>query len=158
MNWDAIGATGEWAGAVGVIATLAYLAGQLRQNTKALRSSTYQAYISGAFSFADTLIENSPQIADVMQHSDFDSLSNEQKSLCRGYFLKTFTFMESHFLHHRAGSLDDDVFEARMRSSVAFLTKYPLARKVWDEEATGSYGVVEEFADYMEGRLRAPTD
>ena len=31
MNWDVIGATGEWAGAIGVIATLVYLAGQLKQ-------------------------------------------------------------------------------------------------------------------------------
>ena len=47
MNWDAIGAIAELLGAVGVIASLVYLAGQIRQsreqthqNTRALRAST----------------------------------------------------------------------------------------------------------------------
>ena len=33
MNWDAIGAVGEVGGAIGVIITLVYLAGQLRRAT-----------------------------------------------------------------------------------------------------------------------------
>ncbi len=36
MNWAAIGAIGELAGAIGVIATLGYLAFQIRQNTRQL--------------------------------------------------------------------------------------------------------------------------
>ncbi len=36
MNWEAIGAIGEVVGAIGVIATLGYLAFQIRQNTKQL--------------------------------------------------------------------------------------------------------------------------
>ena len=153
MNWDVIGATGEWAGAIGVIATLVYLAGQLKQNTKALRSSTYQAYVSGSFSFADTLIENAQQMSDVLQHSDFSQLNPEQQHRCNGYFLKAFTFMESHYLHHRDGSLDDDVFEAKMRSSMNFITSTPLARKSWG--AASSFGLVPEFVDYLNHRLEA---
>ncbi len=34
MNWDAIGAVGEWAGAIVVIATLFYLATQVKQSQK----------------------------------------------------------------------------------------------------------------------------
>ena len=45
MNWDAIGAIAETLGAVGVIASLVYLAGQIRQNTRTVRSSTYQGLI-----------------------------------------------------------------------------------------------------------------
>ena len=40
MNWEAIGAVGEVAGAIGVIATLTYLAVQIRLNTKAIRGAT----------------------------------------------------------------------------------------------------------------------
>ena len=36
MNWEALGAIGEIVGAVAVIATLAYLAVQIRQNSLAL--------------------------------------------------------------------------------------------------------------------------
>ena len=43
MNWEAIGAVGEVAGAIGVIATLLYLAAQIRQNTRAMRGATQDA-------------------------------------------------------------------------------------------------------------------
>ena len=43
MNWEAIGAVGEVVGAIGVIATLGYLAVQIRQNSNVVRSSTRQA-------------------------------------------------------------------------------------------------------------------
>ena len=46
MNWEAVGAIAESLGAFGVIVTLLYLTTQLRQNTRALRSSTTQTYRS----------------------------------------------------------------------------------------------------------------
>ena len=42
MNWEAIGAVGEVGGAIAVVVTLVYLAGQLKQNTNALRSTSYE--------------------------------------------------------------------------------------------------------------------
>ena len=40
MNWEAVGALAELFGAAGVIATLAFLARQIQQNTRAVRAST----------------------------------------------------------------------------------------------------------------------
>ena len=40
MNWEAIGAIGEILGAVAVVATLGYLAVQIRGSTKATRAGT----------------------------------------------------------------------------------------------------------------------
>ena len=45
MNWEAIGAIAETLGAIGVIASLVYLAGQIRQNTRSIRGATYQDLI-----------------------------------------------------------------------------------------------------------------
>ncbi len=39
MNWEAIGAIGEVLGAAGVIITLAYLAVQIRQNSRPLSAN-----------------------------------------------------------------------------------------------------------------------
>jgi hypothetical protein len=41
MNWDAAGAIADILAAAGVIISLFYLATQIRQNTKALRSASY---------------------------------------------------------------------------------------------------------------------
>ena len=43
MNWEAVGAVGEILGAAGVIATLGYLALQLRQNTRQTQASVANA-------------------------------------------------------------------------------------------------------------------
>ena len=40
MNWEAVQAIAESIGAVGVIATLVYLAQQIRQNTSSLQAAT----------------------------------------------------------------------------------------------------------------------
>ena len=42
MNWEAVSAIGEIAGAAGVIVTLGYLSIQIRQNTKASRITAVQ--------------------------------------------------------------------------------------------------------------------
>ena len=42
MNWDAIGAIAELLGAIGVIASLVYLATQIRQSREQTRAATYQ--------------------------------------------------------------------------------------------------------------------
>ena len=43
MNWEALSALGEIAGAMAVIVTLVYLSVQIRQNTKASRVAAVQA-------------------------------------------------------------------------------------------------------------------
>ncbi len=40
MNWEAVGVIGEWIGGVAVFATLLYLAIQIKQNTKQLKSNS----------------------------------------------------------------------------------------------------------------------
>ena len=40
MNWEAIGAVGEVGGAIAVVATLAYLAAQIRHSSESTLAST----------------------------------------------------------------------------------------------------------------------
>ena len=150
MNWEAIGAVGELAGAVAVIVTLIYLAGQLRQNTKALRSSTYQAFNDSSFSWADSEIENAAMIAKTANYSSLDELAPEEREIWRGIMFKAFTVMESNYLHHRAGAMDDDIFESRMIASVNVI----LQRPIWRQMFPG-FPLLPEFTEYMEGRIRA---
>jgi hypothetical protein len=150
MNWDAIGAVGELVGAVAVVVTLAYLASQLRQNTKALRSSTYQAFNDSSFSWADSEIENSAMIANTAHYSSLDELTPEEYEIWRGIMFKAFTVMESNYLHHRAGAMDDDIFESRMIASVNVIMQRPIWRQMFHD-----FPLLPEFKEYMEPRIRA---
>ena len=58
MNWDALGAIAEFLGAVAVFITLAYLALQIRQNTKAVKSAALDSAIESVNSARLTLVDN----------------------------------------------------------------------------------------------------
>ena len=62
MNWEAVGAVGELLGAVGVIATLGYLALQIRQNTTTVRAGT-SAAISESLARLLEVIGSDPRTA-----------------------------------------------------------------------------------------------
>ena len=47
MNWEAIGAVGEIVGALGVLATLVYLATQIRENSRILGAASLQSVLDG---------------------------------------------------------------------------------------------------------------
>jgi hypothetical protein len=55
------------------------------------------------------------------------------------------------FLQHRTGTLDADVFEARMVSFESFLEENPLARQAWAAYARKHYAAA--FVDFVEGRV-----
>ena len=55
MNWDAIAALAELTGAVGVIASLFYLAIQIRQNTRSVRASSFHAVVTNLSNFSGGL-------------------------------------------------------------------------------------------------------
>jgi len=58
MNWDAVGAVGEIVGALAVFLTLAYLAIQIRQNTRAVQSSAIGSSINRISAMRQSLSEN----------------------------------------------------------------------------------------------------
>jgi hypothetical protein len=58
MNWDAIGAVGETVGAAAVFLTLAYLALQIRQNTKATQASAVNSSITEVNRVRQALFES----------------------------------------------------------------------------------------------------
>ena len=64
MNWDAVGVSAEVLGAVAVVATLAYLAVQIRQNTKAVRASALDASIN-SFEEDRRSISESSELAQI---------------------------------------------------------------------------------------------
>ena len=59
MNWDAIGAIAEAVGAAGVIATLAYLALQIRQNTRSVHAASAGSFTSAQTDFTSLVLANS---------------------------------------------------------------------------------------------------
>ncbi len=79
MNWDALGATAETLAAVGVIATLLYLAVQIRTNTRSVRASSHQEMQRAAREVSLVLLQD-PALSRLWATGlrDFDGLDPEE--------------------------------------------------------------------------------
>jgi hypothetical protein len=104
---------GELIAAVGVIVSLAYLAAQVRQNTKSIRSAANQDLLT---SFNDVM-EYTRQSAfgahiyDVTIRGAWDELSPEEIPAARMGLLAVMRVFEQAYLQHKAGLLEDEIWE-----------------------------------------------
>lgn len=80
MNWEAIGAIGELVGALGVILTLAYLAIQIRQNTKSTDKQNRRDAMEFVYTSSRPMIDDS-ELAEIYLRGmdDFHSLTDVEK-------------------------------------------------------------------------------
>ena len=62
VNWEAIAAVGQLVGALAVLATLIYLAVQIRQNTAAVATATYESAMTG-FNDINVVVASHPSLA-----------------------------------------------------------------------------------------------
>lgn len=137
MNWEAIGAIAELLGAVGVIATLGYLAVQIRmntdqmsQNTESTRATTETAAMSEWIGFTKELAKD-PDLSDLWHRGIFDdaSLSPEEARRFGVLVVTQLNIFRSAFYQHRRGILGDE-FWAPWDDAIRLLFRLPGYRAV----------------------------
>ncbi len=101
------GAVGEIVGAIAVVVTLLYLAGQIRQNTQVARSAARQAITQGATDFARNLTE-SGELTDLLHRSlDGQALEPNEMLRVQAFFYMTMRQYENIHYQHLSGMLDE---------------------------------------------------
>ena len=147
VNWDAIGAIAEILGALGVIATLAYLAIQIRQSTISTRTSSYQAAVSASADFSRGLgLDGDAARIFASCSRDYPSLSSEERTRFDFLIASLFRNYENIFYQHKEGSIDDALWAGwawRMRTTFAT----PGVKAWWQ---TNSSGYSRGFGVYLE--------
>jgi hypothetical protein len=152
INWEAIGAVGEIGGAIGVIVTLVYLAGQLKQNTRALQSSAYQTYNERTDSFWDFEAQHAALLGSIYENQkDYDVLTSEEKSVLNASMMKSFNLLEGMFLHHQTGTLNDEVFHAKADGFKASF-RSPLIHDAW-RRLSPTMAFTREFRQFMDTEM-----
>jgi hypothetical protein len=111
LNWEAIGAMGELIGAAGVIASLFYLAAQVRQNTRSLRASSYHAVVTNLSNLSGS-IGRDASAADIFVRgqSDFESFSPSERRQFAMLFVSLFRNYEDIFYQFRHKMIDEFVW------------------------------------------------
>jgi hypothetical protein len=133
MNWEAIGAVGEVLGALGVIATLGYLAVQIRQNTRSVRAATYQEIVSHAAEM-NTSLYGEGAVAEIVLkgRADQSTLSEVERFRFQILVYQVFQSFETIFLLDRDGNLDDAFVKSKLNVLHRWLSQ-PGIRSVWSE-------------------------
>ena len=111
MNWDAIGAIAELMGALGVIASLLFVALQVRQNSKVVAANTFQAISSTSSDAAFRMAEN-PQLAVIIRKSitEPSGLNEEERTRAEVWMRGLFRNYENYYYQYTRGHLEVDIW------------------------------------------------
>jgi hypothetical protein len=111
VNWDAIGAIGEIAGAISVVATLFYLARQIQQNTRMSRAEMTK----------DLMLASRSAILDATANDKLAEIWAEMRDFESDKVARRYTFYQSFFRLYELqfnlsnqGLLDDDIAASYM--------------------------------------------
>ena len=109
MNWDALGAIGEIAGAVGVIVSLLYLAGQVRNNSRQVRHAAAQSVLDKLHSLI-TQLAFTAGAGDIWSRglSGLDALNDdEERTRFSSMLMQAFWAYEEVFHYRKAGLIEE---------------------------------------------------
>ncbi len=133
MNWDAIGAIAELLGAVGVIASLVYLATQIRGSREATKAMVRQDVSQSAMAFLGAGIDPQILTAARVKQSQGMSLDTTESTMVFTHNMMDFKGMEGTYRLHSMGYVDDDDWNAVKNVIRIKFRRDPIALAMWGE-------------------------
>jgi hypothetical protein len=157
MTLDALGNIGEIVGALGVIISLGYLAGQIRQNTKAIKASSHHSLNDAFNAYLKLLIENerAAQILAVGVR-DIRELDERQRDTFYAVLSMLFNHFENTHMHYRQGLLDDEQWR-RWALAIGWYAGFPGIEIWWKNRAGIFPSAFREMVEAQRVRL-GPTN
>jgi hypothetical protein len=152
MNWDAVSAIGQVVGALFVGVTLVYLALQLRQNTAALRASTFLAISSSMGATMEVLATHADLAPLIIKaQSGLDALSDADKVRFGFLMMMTYRRLETVVIQRHLGFIDLDLTEGFERSALSALAS--TGARQWWEGAKSAFSTI--FVTWVDGKISA---
>ena len=153
MNWEAIGAIAELLGAVGVIASLVYLATQIRANSHSVQASTSQAVADAAQARVLAVAQSSSLANALAKVLDSSTALTSAETIQVEFFRNaSFKGFENVFFQYRKGLLPAATwngYEFILRRNLHI----PDTREWWNRSRDG---FDPEFRDRVEELLGEP--
>jgi len=158
VNWDAVAAIAETAGAVGVIGSLIFVGFQIRRDARARRAQTIhqqtEAYCNVIREFVTT--SEIPELLFRGMH-DFSALMPVETVRFMAHHVRMFRIFEDTYLQHKEGHLEARLwtgFEAPLDDILG----YPGSRAFWRLRShwfSGEFQALVEakIAEHREGKL-----
>jgi len=113
VNWDAVGAVAEFFGAAATVATLAYLAVQIRQSSSTSRAQIRQAIADSQIHYVNSRAID-PFLRRALQkvYSGKD-LDDEERFGLQVHLITHLRLFENHFAQYSLGTMDPEDWRAQ---------------------------------------------
>jgi len=124
MTLDQLASIGEIVSGIAVIVSLVYLAIQIRSNTEAERSATYQSIVSD-FGALNNTMASTPELSHMFVEAmeDYVQLTPDQKARISQIFFQCFRFFENMFYQYKKGYLDEEVWTGWKRLMLTYYSR-----------------------------------
>jgi hypothetical protein len=157
VNWDAVGASGEWIGGLATIGTLFYLANQVRQSTRAARSSTYQAASAAITEWSLAMSSNPAQTDNFFAAvQDPDAVDDATRSQIGLQLNGLFRNYENLFYQWRQGAISNEVWDGWSRQMCALFWSPGVQRwwPIWRMYCQADFAAFLEGSTPQDGSLQ----
>lgn len=132
MNWDAIGALGEIIGAVAVVASVAYLAIQIRGQTAQSKLAATREINANRDSLLDLLIGDREVLSLYLRAiRDYENMPQEDRIRASFMLQRTLRTLEQQYLHIEKGHMDPAFFDSMERTYFEAFT-FPGFHQWWE--------------------------
>ena len=111
MKWEAIGAVGEILGATGVIATLAYLAAQIRHSNRVAEDAAFKNTLEFGISSFHEMVEGENDDVIINGLHNYDKLRGRKKLVFDNVMNSWFTVIESALVSRERDLVDEESTE-----------------------------------------------
>jgi hypothetical protein len=152
VTLEDLGNLGDFIGGLAVIATLLYLAVQIRQNTKILRTSAEQSADPIA---AIANIAQSPQNAAVYHRglAEPNDLSPEERTHFYLLMASSFYVLNQGYRAYQLGTQSRDTWQWQSRA-LQFYASQPGAKRWWHHQGSGLFDPQSEFWGLVDSEIR----
>ena len=153
MTIQDLGSIGEFIAAIATVATLAYLAVQIRQNSGLLRRAGEDSAASVAAASIG-LAAQSPENAAIVHRGsqDLESLSPEEQTHFFLIMSSQFVGFNYSFAAHRDGAMSDDLWDMQ-RQGVQIYLAMPGVRVWWERVGSRNFPIGSGFRCLIEAEL-----
>ena len=145
MNWEAIGAIGEILGAIAVVATLGYLAIQIRHSTAQARASmTKDLFL--ATRTATLSIAESPELGQIMASIRGTAVEQQRQDM---FYQSFFRLYEVVVTMYNEGFVDKGIYDSYVATIRMFCGTDPF--EAYWERNRDTFQT--EFREFVQGQL-----
>jgi hypothetical protein len=159
MTIEELGSIGELVGAIATVATLIYLAIQIRSNSRITRSAALQATLDGGRDHTIAPILNNPELVGLYRRgmTSLEYLDADEQARFTWFLCESVLQMQNIMHLHEEGILATIEYDAWMAYTASIITT-PGAKEVWPQVAAiVSPAIANILLSYLEANPDQPS-